>query len=280
MQDLVVYKLEQFETKENDCFILGSFESFHLGHLQLFNKANSLPGRNILVTFNVESGMPKFEENYFANSKAKYFQLARFPFDAVIELDFWEIKHLEGAEFIKLLSQNQKINLIGGKDFKFGNGAKWNLIDFKYDNATNHIVDFVKIQNTKISTSLIKQNLEFGKVEFANSMLVFEYPILAKVLDQNLLDIDYKVLKLHSGIYASKIYVDNLVFYALIHVGLNKQYHFQLIDFEQSNNWIDAEVYIEVFNEIRLIISTIDDQIIESDLDNAKQYFLNLLNKK
>ncbi|QDF65041.1 FAD synthase [Mycoplasma nasistruthionis] len=280
MQDLIVYKLEQFETKENDCFILGSFESFHLGHLQLFNKANSLPGRNILVTFNVENGMPKFEENYFANSKAKYFQLARFPFDAVIELDFWEIKHLEGPEFIKLLSQNQKINLIGGKDFKFGNGAKWNLIDFKYDNATNHIVDFVKIQNTKISTSLIKQNLEFGKVEFANSMLVFEYPILAKVLDQNLLDIDYKVLKLHSGIYASKIYVDNLVFYALIHVSLNKQYHFQLIDFEQSNNWIDAEIYIEVFREIRLIISTIDDQIVESDLDNAKQYFLNLLNKK
>lgn len=38
MQDLIIYKFDQWTPQENDNYIIGAFEAFHLGHFQLYKK--------------------------------------------------------------------------------------------------------------------------------------------------------------------------------------------------------------------------------------------------
>ncbi|MCU9935733.1 hypothetical protein NWP96_00815 [Mycoplasmopsis cynos] len=73
MNDLLIYNWDNFDSKINDNFIIGSFESFHLGHYQIYKvsfwfiKNN---GRIILITFNQETFEFKNKGSFFQSNRS------------------------------------------------------------------------------------------------------------------------------------------------------------------------------------------------------------------
>ncbi|QNM93400.1 hypothetical protein H9M94_02160 [Mycoplasma sp. Pen4] len=274
--ELVIYNLDQFKTDDNDTFIIGAFESFHLGHFQLYKKALEVGGRIILVLFSNDAGMPKFQNKIFMDNYARYSQLARLSFDSIIELDYNQVSNLDPLDFIQKLTQGKKCNIIAGTDFKFGKNQAMDLSglqEFGDKNISIFPVDTLKVQNVKISTSMLKENVEFGKISFVNSLLVYSYAFSGMVANDNEVKVNEKLVNMHPGIYAAYLHIENIIFYAILHVNQEQKYFFKVIDVNQENSLINKKIWLEVEKEIRLIISNVDDYVQNIDIDNAKQIF-------
>ncbi|MFV8401441.1 FAD synthase [Mycoplasma sp. 2634B] len=276
MDQLIVYELSEFVATTGDNFILGSFESFHLGHYQLFKQAKANGGRVILVCFNAEKGMPKFKDSIFTDNYAKYEQLARLPFDAIVQLDFNEVKNLEGSEFLAKLAQGNYVTFISGEDFKFGIHASSNLSDFKTPEFENLFrvqeVELMQDIGSKISTSKLKESLEFGDVDFINSLLVYDYAF-SGILKEDQLEINPKLAKIHAGLYCALFHIQELVYYGILHVTKSGSRKVYLIGYQLNESVQDSIVVCEIKHKIRVAISNFDDKITQDDIALAKDYF-------
>ncbi|WLP85421.1 FAD synthase [Mycoplasma seminis] len=273
MNDLIIYNLGEFTPQDTDNFILGSFESFHLGHYQLFKQAQANGGRIILVCFNAEKGMPKFKDTIFMDNYAKYEQLARLPFDAIIQLEFDKISHYEGLEFLQALAQGKYVNFIAGEDFKFGFQGAWKLEDFateEFNNTFNiQVIPLLKDLNVKISTSKLKESLEFGHLDFVNSLIVYDYAF-SGIVDGNKININPKLAKIHSGLYASLFHIDEFVYYGILHINKKHERMIHLFGYEINEQFNNHRVVVEIKKQVRIITSNFDDSILEKDIIRAK----------
>ncbi|MFV8418025.1 FAD synthase [Mycoplasma sp. VS299A] len=276
MDQLIVYELEDFYSQAGDNFILGSFESFHLGHYQLFKQAKANGGRTILVCFNAQKGMPKFKDSIFTDNYAKYEQLARLPLDAIVQLDFNQVKNYEGIEFLAKLSQGNYVTFIAGEDFKFGVNATYRLSDFSTSDYENLFrvqeVELMQDIGTKISTSKLKEGLEFGDIDLVNSLLVYDYSF-SGILKNDIIEVIPKMAKIHAGLYCALFHINELVYYGILHVtkdGLRKVF---LIGYQLNDSVQDTIVVCELKHKIRVAISNFDDKITEEDIVLAKDYF-------
>ncbi|MFV8468552.1 FAD synthase [Mycoplasma sp. VS292A] len=276
MDQLIVYELEDFNSQAGDNFILGSFESFHLGHYQLFKQARANGGRVILVCFNAQKGMPKFKDSIFTDNYAKYEQLARLPLDAIVQLDFNEVKNYEGIEFLAKLAQGNYVTFIAGQDFKFGANAAYTLSDFSTPDYENLFrvqeVELMQDIGTKISTSKLKESLEFGDIDFINSLLVYDYAF-SGILKDNNIEVIEQLAKIHAGLYCALFHINELVYYGILHVtkaGLREVF---LIGYQINDSVQDTVVVCELKHKLRVAISNFDDKITEEDIALAKDYF-------
>ncbi|WP_025755265.1 FAD synthase [Mycoplasmopsis cricetuli] len=271
-----IYNLKNFNPEDGDNFILGSFEAFHLGHFQLYKQIQNQPGRKIIVTFNNEKLMPKFNTKIFTDNFSKYTIFADLNFDCTVELNFNEISLMNGIDFLLELTKNKKVFIVVGKDFRFGKNAKYQAKDIAniLPNAKVKLVELYKFKNVKISTKDLKDQLEFGEVEFLNLLLPYNY-CFSGILD---FDDEIKVIEnltiLHPGVYVIFLRTEIIVYYAVLKVAFNKKITFKLID-SQINLKLKQRILIEVLTKIRLITQSINDVITEEDLKVAKSYFLN-----
>ncbi|WP_117275042.1 FAD synthase [Mycoplasmopsis edwardii] len=280
MNDLKIYSLKNFETLQNDIFMLGSFESFHLGHYQIYKKAQSLKKENqrlILVTFKQETFDFKNKGSFFQSNNANYFNLVELEFDAVLEIDFQEIKNLQALEFLNLLKKDKAINLCFGQDFKLGKDKQaLNEIDLKLIHNINlHMVEIFKFKNKKISTSFLKELVTFGDIKFLNELLVYNFTIEAD-LKENELTANRKQLLPHAGFYVAKVYLNNLIYFSIIQVNKQNKLKWHLIDLDElfQNSIKDGKMYIELLDKIHLTVSDYDDFLQEEFKEKAKKYFL------
>ncbi|MHA0272551.1 FAD synthase [Mycoplasma sp. 48589B] len=276
MKELIIYNFGEFESKDGDNFILGSFESFHLGHYQLLKQALANGGRVILVCFNAEKGMPKFNNSIFMDNYAKYEQLARLPIDMVVQLEFDKVSHLEGPEFLSALAQGKKVTFIGGEDFKFGSKGAWNLEYFQTDeylaNYKIQIVPLLNDSNVKISTSKLKESLEFGYIDLVNSLLAYDYAF-SGIIMTNKITVNEKLAKIHPGLYASLFHIGEFVYYGILHINKNNERLIHLFDYEINDKFNNERVVTEVKKQVRIITSNFDDIINLNDIKIAKNYF-------
>ncbi|QIW62583.1 FAD synthase [Mycoplasmopsis gallinacea] len=282
MNDLIIYQFQDFVPQKDDIFILGSFESFHLGHYNLYKKALEQKKDNqriILVTFNNEIGMPKFNGEIFTDNNYKYKSLSDLKFDAIVELNFQKISQLNGENFIYALTQNLPCTIITGKDFKFGKNASSNCNDISCYNLDSkvEIVDLLKVNGVKISSKLIKELIQYGNIEDSNKLLVFNYGFSAVINQKMELKISENLVRMHPGIYGASLLFDNGVgIYGIIHVKMDRSYHFISFDpkFKIEN---DTNILIQVFKEFRIISNSQLDNVNEKDFLSIKSFFINLI---
>ncbi|MFV8470401.1 FAD synthase [Mycoplasma sp. VS509_3] len=276
MDQLIVYELSEFSSLAGDNFILGSFESFHLGHYQLFKQAMANGGRVILVCFNAQKGMPKFNDLIFTDNYAKYEQLARLPLDAIVQLDFNEVKNYEGIEFLAKLAQGNYVTFIAGQDFRFGNKAAYTLSDFSVPDYEDLFrvqeIELMQDIGTKISTSTLKESLEFGDIDFINSLLVYDYSF-SGVLKEDALETIPQLAKIHAGLYCALFHIKELVYYGILHVTKNGVRKVFLIGYQLNDSVQDTIVVSELKHKIRVAVSNFDDEITTDDIALAKDYF-------
>lgn len=262
---------------ENATFILGGFESIHHGHKQLINVAKSFDdGPVVICLFKDPSLLPKSQDGNMLQLNTRLTFLADLEVEYVILLDFndW-LQNLEPQKFIDILIKIGAQRFIIGKDYRFGVYGKWGYQELQqYYSATN-VVDLVKEKNTKIATSLIKENIIFGDLEYVNSQLVSPYRIDFDFLGQDKpLTWPKNVTPLAKGIYAVNFLFDQREYHGLIHISFSPEIGWKILDDDLEFVICDVLV-VEFLFKVRTIISRERDSITSEDLCAIKDYFIN-----
>ena len=188
MLEIVNYNKDEYNFPA--LVVLGCFDAVHVGHAELLKKAKLQAKINgldlgVMMFENGKGGRQvyTFEERlaFLSGYNAKF----------VLKIDYNdEFKKTTPAEFLNILEE--KINIKGymsGKDFRFGAGAKGKSSTLKKyaedeDNAVWYMpVKDIMIDGEKVSTTLIKQYLEEGKIQKANELLGREYFVSGEVCE-------------------------------------------------------------------------------------------------
>ena len=218
---------------KHSILLIGNFDGLHLGHQKLFKLAN-----NYKKKFNLKIGVVTFEpmpKMYF-NKNIKNFRISNFNQKARIlkslSIDFIIIKKfdkkfskIKSHNFIKnILYKNLKAKYIFvSNNFRFGNKREGNVNQLiKNEKKFKFKVIKTKplvLKNKLISSTLIRNLLSTGQVEYANQLLARKWSIESKVQKGRQMgkkigfptcnmDIkDYVIPKL--GVYAVRIHQKN-----------------------------------------------------------------------
>nr|WP_268952540.1 hypothetical protein [Mycoplasmopsis agalactiae] len=185
--------------------------------------------------------------------------------------------------FLEKLFKNQDglINVVVGKDFRFGLNAKGNLDTIKetIGEQNVHSVDIVKIgENIKVSTTFLKSCIEIGDIELVNSLNLYTYSFSANItINDNTklinLTTDSNVIPLKDGIYLSYVEINEMTYYAVLKANIDN-YEIKFLDFELKDNVANLKSRIKILKSLRFISSLEDDMILNSDIVNAKKFYL------
>ncbi len=221
------------EVHKHSILLIGNFDGLHLGHQKLFKLAS-----NYKKKFNLKIGVVTFEpmpKMYF-NKNIKNFRISNFNQKARIlkslDIDFVIIKKfdkkfskIKSYNFIKnILYKNLKAKYIFvSNNFRFGNKREGNVNQLiKNEKKLKFKIIKTKplvLKNKLISSTLIRNLLSSGKLEYANQLLARKWSIESKVQKGRQMgkkigfptcnmDIkDYVIPKL--GVYAVRIHQKN-----------------------------------------------------------------------
>lgn len=292
---------------EDTAITLGTFDGLHIGHVkiikQLVKDAKERNLKSVVYTFknhplslnhSVETPSTIFKLDY----KKKI--LEALGVDILIFLTFDDDqKNIEPNYFIEeiLVKKLRMKHLVVGYDYHFGKKAKGNTellikssrkYHYSYD-----IVDPIKKDYVRVSSTLIRKLLANGKIKDANYYLGRPYSLEGKVIDgekigrkigyptANLeLDNNFAILK--PGVYITKTLLDGEFYYSVTNVGFNptlKQSEFSvetyILDFDQSiyGKHIRIDFYKKIRDELKFKDVEELKEYIRWDVYNTKKYF-------
>ena len=175
--------------------LIGNFDGFHLGHQKLFTLAKSYKKKYSLkvgvLTF---EPMPKmyFNNNIknfrISNQQQKISILNKFNVDFIIIKKFnKEFSKIKSIDFIKEILE-KKLNakfIFVSNNFRFGNKREGDVKQLiKYESVCNYKIIKPKpslIKKKIVSSSLIRNYLQSGKLDKANNLLNRKWSIIGKV---------------------------------------------------------------------------------------------------
>ncbi|CBH40460.1 FAD synthase [Mycoplasmopsis agalactiae] len=284
-----VYSFNNLPKFNDPIYLIGVFESFHLGHNFLYEKAKEIKGNSnrdiVIVFFKDVENMFKNKNGYiFTDFENRIQEFANLGFAQGIYLEFEKLWALEANLFLEKLFKNQDglIDVVVGKDFRFGLNAKGNLDTIKetIGEQNVHSVDIVKIgENIKVSTTFLKSCIEIGDIELVNSLNLYTYSFSANItINDNTklinLTTDSNVIPLKDGIYLSYVEINEMTYYAVLKANIDN-YEIKFLDFELKDNVASLKSRIKILKSLRFISSLEDDMILNSDIVNAKKILLN-----
>ncbi|VEU75792.1 riboflavin kinase [Mycoplasmopsis maculosa] len=283
---LNIYNLYNKPKFNNPIYIIGSFESFHLGHNSLFEKAKEI-NKNlnrdiILVFFKDPENINKNHKNFiFTDFFYRIQSFANLGFLNAIYLEFSKLKELKPDEFLRLLindDNKQKVSIIVGEDFKFGFQGSGNkdLLIKTYGKENIYILESLRIgNNIKISTSFIKECVELGDIELVNSLNLFKFGFTCDIENDENINIyfDEKIIQARPGLYIVYVEINSITYYAILKIDYKYKHFLTFIDFKFSGNSI-KNARIIFLKSLRFFKDLVDLEITEKDLEKAKKEFL------
>lgn len=218
---------------------LGNFDGVHIGHRALVSKAVDIAhSRGIMsavITFSERPGKVLGKDNSSAITtlNERFSEFEALGVDVTYLFDFSEICELSAKEFVKdvLLNKLNVKHAVCGYNFRFGKNGVGNpesLLDLMAGNAT--IVKPILIGNTPVSSTLIRQSIENGELEFAAELLGRPFSVNFPVVHGKELGRTIGVPTVNqnfpnghivpaSGVYISKITVDGHKYSGVSNVG-------------------------------------------------------------
>ncbi|MBZ4203676.1 FAD synthase [Mycoplasma tauri] len=284
-----VFSFDRLPKFNKPIYLIGVFESFHLGHNALYEKAkeikkNSNSDRDIVIVFfkDIEN-MPKSISGYiFSDFENRIQEFANIGFKNGIYLEFSKIWNLEADAFIdKLLTKQNKdnFNIVIGEDFRFGARAKGNP-DFLINKLGKDKVSIVPTLHVgsgiKISTSFIKKCIEIGDIELINSLNLYLYSFnieLKRNEDSAIVEKPKNLIPLRNANYLCLIEIDKMTYYAVLKYD-SENLEVRFLDFK-IKNWEKMKARIKIIKPIRFFTDINDEIISNEDLKNAKFFLLN-----
>jgi riboflavin kinase/FMN adenylyltransferase len=295
------------QLNQDTAITLGTFDGLHIGHVkiikQLVKDAKERNLKSVVYTFknhplslnhSIETPSTIFKLDY----KKKI--LEKLGVDILIFLTFDDAqKNIEPNYFIEeiLVKKLRMKHLVVGYDYHFGKKAKGNTellikssrkYHYSYD-----IVDPIKKDYVRVSSTLIRKLLANGKIKDANYYLGRPYSLEGKVIDgekigrkigyptANLeLDNNFAILK--PGVYITKTLLDGEFYYSVTNVGFNptlKQSEFSvetyILDFDQSiyGKHIRVDFYKKIRDELKFKDVEELKEYIRWDVYNTKKFF-------
>lgn len=191
---------------------IGNFDGVHLGHQELIKRCKQLAADRYLtaaITFDPDPATVYGKDRNrkaICNLEQKEELLYKFGIDEVILIPFSkDVALIPKDKFIEFfLNQFDLELLICGPDFSFGHkgeGKAETLVNSRIKNFDVEIVDFLKYEDEKISSTMIRKLIKEGNFALANQLLGYEYsPIVSienhQLISENLLpEVDEYVIE-------------------------------------------------------------------------------------
>jgi len=304
--------IENFNAK-NPIVSVGIFDGVHIGHKKIIDRLNELAvkykGESVLVTFWPHpKEILKPENNnslLLTTRKEKESLLEKSGIDNLITIPFTrEFSQISFRDFIKdyLIAKIKTKHLVIGYNHHFGKDRKG---DFKYLKSISEEYGFsveqmkpVIFQRSYVSSSVIRQNLEKGKVETANILLGYNYFINGNIIigdrigrklgfpTANIKLNDSHKLLPKNGVYAVKVLLDKKEYNGMLNIGtsptlrensFNRTVEVHIIDFK--GEIYDKEIGINFIGRIRNEKKFRNEEELINQLNSDKCKILNLLSK-
>ena len=188
MLNIVNYNKDEYDFPA--LIVLGCFDAIHIGHQELLKKAKLQAKINGL-----DLGVMMFAEGKGGRQvftfEERLAMLAPYNVKFAFRIDYTEdFKKTTAQQFLSSIEEHINIKgYMSGKDFRFGAGAKGKSSTLKNfaedeDNGVWYMsVKDVTADGEKVSTTLIKQYIEEGKIQKAEQLLGRKYFVSGKVCE-------------------------------------------------------------------------------------------------
>lgn len=299
-------KLDELEKIHHGTGIaLGTFDGIHLGHQKvirtLVEKCSVKNLKSVLFTF---SNHPREVVNVGAHisrimtidEKKKVAEEMGIDYLVILNFDN-EFMSIEARAFIEdILIETLNAKLLSvGYNFRFGHNAKGNVHLLKnYTDIFELIVtEAVYESEFNVSSTLIRELLEDGNIEKANSLLGRAYKLTStivkgKELGKTLgfptanLKIFQNMTRLKPGVYISISEIDGIEYKSATNVGFNPTFDQDVFNIETFILDFDDDIYgkeltVKFIKRLRdeLKFNNLEELMkqIADDVENTKKYF-------
>jgi riboflavin kinase/FMN adenylyltransferase len=250
---------------------LGNFDGVHLGHQKIFKRvreeASNIHGKGVVITFEPHPLKVLAPEKFLpllTPFRKKMMLIEKTGIETVLCIEFsFAFSEISPSEFIKsiLVGKVKVKKVIIGYNYHFGKGHRGDaqtlieagkVFDFEVE-----VVKPLKVGQTIVSSSKIRDLIQGGEVEVASRLLGRYYLISGKVLEgakrgktlgfptANLEISDELYPK--NGVYAVEVVWHQQQFNGLANVGLNPTFSSQIGKREEQ---FSLEVHILNFNQL------------------------------
>ena len=304
-----IYAIDNIKVLEESVVILGNFDGIHIGHQELFELAQKVGKeknmKTVLLSFSphptwILGNSPK---SLLMTREEKKKRIENKGIDIYIEYPFSVEFANMGAELfvteILLEKLNCKAIVIGG-DYFFGKNKEGNVDLMKKLGAKHNFevfaVDEVKVEDTIISSTLIRELILKGNIELANKLIGQPYRISGMVVKGkqlgrtlgfptlNIVPDNMKVLP-PNGVYISKTHILGECYYSLTNIGNNptvngKQKMVETFIFDFCCEVYGENIEVEILKPIReeIKFASLDELTnrMNQDKDIALEYIKHL----
>ena len=233
---------------------LGTFDGVHKGHLAVLKMPKEY--KKIAVTF---SKPPKFFLNeatkLITNLDEKCKTLKSIGIDEVLVLQFEDVKDMQPEQFLDFIYNKYNPTLIScGFNYRYGKNGEGNTKTLESFCRRKEIIfnciNPVKSDGVIVSSSLIRQLLENGDIEKANSFLQvpFSYTSLVISGDKRGRTIGFptanqkypeELIKLKFGVYKTEVIFEGKKYSAVTNIGIRPTFEI---------DYVISETYIKNFS--------------------------------
>ena len=301
----IIGGLENFSLpSQNTVLAIGNFDGIHLGHQKILQslaqESKKLELPSLVLTFSPHPGkiLSRSPIRMIQTFEQRLEQVEKFAVQTVIVIPFEkDFANLTSQEFIQkiVLDKLRAQEVIVGENFRFGKNREGDLsslrclaasLNFKVQSISSYAKE-----GQIISSSLIRNLLQNGEIEKANSLLGRTFEITGEVIRGKSMGkhlgfptanikTDNEIIP--QGVFITTVFFDGQNFPSLTNVGKCPTFNQEESNIESYIINFDANLYGK---KIKILFeSKIRDEIqfdfpedlsrqIERDLTKAKSYF-------
>lgn len=262
-----IKSINEINNKNKSIITIGNFDGLHKGHQVLIKETVDYAKKN-----NIQSIVFTFENhpaNYFIpnsvkniiSEKQKLAILKNMGVDMVISIPFDDyMTKITPNEFVRDILVN-KLNiekLIIGHDFTFARNKEGNidslqLLSHKYKFKLQ-VVSPIRINGIRVSSTKIRGLILDGSLDKVRQYLGYNYQLEGRVIHSKKLgrtigfptanlEIDNNMVIPKNGIYATKVYVEDKVYFGATNVGYNPTVNGKSLSIETNILEFDEDIY-------------------------------------
>ncbi len=293
---------------QNSAVALGKFEGIHVGHQLLLNeimgqKSNGL--NSVVFTFDMPpkaaiNGDKKFSQIFTKEERRRF--LEKKGIDVMLEHPFTkEFAASTPEEFIEnvLVKKCDAKVIVVGSDFHFGKKRSGNINHLKAGAEKFGykliVKDKIQKDGRDISSTRIRELIEYGKMEEAAELLGRNYSVYGEIVHGKALGRTINIPTINqivediklvppNGVYVSLIHIGDKVYHGVTNIGIKptvesdrvKGVETNIFDFSGDLYGQCLEVELLHFHRAELRFKNVEElkRQMQSDICFAKNYFL------